>query len=222
MKRADNIQNELQSLGFETIAGLSNTMPYAVPTGYFESFQQNIAICVQNEQEVITNIPKMLNTTVGYVPDGYFEGFAAQILNKIKDNDAVIWTKENPYQIPAGYFENLPARIIANIHNAPQKAIPSRIPIYRTVQLAASLALVFFVGLGIFQTNNHQKSLINNVAEISDAEIAKYINDNIDDFDTDIVLNGLSFKKISEQNTSEISNITKDEINQYMAEEGLN
>lgn len=222
MKRSDNIQNELQALGLERILQHPNEMPYTVPNGYFESLYQNIDGNINAEKMTNAEIPMSLTSSIGNVPDGYFEGFAKQILSKIKTEDTIIWTKEMPFDVPVGYFEGLAKSILASVNKNTTKSLPTRIPLYRTIQLAASLALVFFVGLGIFQANDHQLSLQKNFATISDAEIAQYINENLDDFDTDLVLNGLSFKNTKEKKASALNNISDEDINQFLIEDGMN
>ena len=78
------------------------------------------------------------------------------------------------------------------------------------------MALILFVGLGVFKMNE-QKSQSDIFAQLTQAEIAEYVNSNIDDFDTDLVLNGLAFDKVMPEDN--IANgISDEEIKAYMNE----
>jgi hypothetical protein len=221
MKREENIQKELIELGVSTLTDASREMPFAVPSSYFENFQSSInsLINIYTYKEPKLDLRKKM--PFDGVPKGYFEGLTQQILNKVKSEPE--WSKANPYQVPNGYFEHLPNLILTKVKEAEnQESIRTKkIPLFRTVQLAASLALVIFVGLGALRMNHHHTNVRKSVAELTNAEIAQYVNDNIDDFDTDMVLNALSYDKATNKVNS-ANSLSIEEINNYLNEEGLN
>lgn len=222
MNRQDNIQNELKELGLGHLATIPKTMPFAVPSNYFNDLGNSLqhVFDAQEVEEPAFGFSKKM--PFSGLPEGYFEGLSQQILAKVKSEEAIEWTKENPYFVPQGYFESLPQNILAAIHSSEKtkKVTAKRIPLFRTVQLAASMALIIFVGLGVFKMNE-QKSQSDIFGQLSQAEIAEYVNSNIDDFDTDLVLNGLAFDKVMpEDNIAD--GISNEEIKAYVNEEGLN
>lgn len=222
MNRQDIIQNELKELGLSQLASMSKSMPFAVPNQYFNELSENLNFLIAEKEleEPVFGFSKKM--PFSGVPEAYFEGLSQQILAKVKTEQVVDWPKENPYFVPQGYFENLPNTILAAVKSSEKRKNvgAKRIPLFRTVQLAASMALILFVGLGVFKMNE-QKSQSDIFAQLTQAEIAEYVNSNIDDFDTDLVLNGLAFDKVMPEDN--IANgISDEEIKAYMNEEGLN
>lgn len=216
MKRSVHIQAELKELGASLLQEASNTMPYALPDGYFAVLADSTSLLSSLDTEL--EIPAEWNKKMPFTaPEAaYFEGLNAQIFGKINEAEAPQWSKNLPFEMPVGYFEHLPQQIIAKAKSQDQKVIiqPKRIPLFRTVQLAASMALVVFVGLGILQMNQASNSKKISLNGISNSEIAAYVEANIDDFDTDIILNGLS--------KPEVNKVSNEEISDYLSEEGLN
>jgi len=216
MKRSVHIQAELKELGASLLEMAPDTMPYALPEGYFEGLADYKSLFLHLSIEPVT--PAEWNKKAPYsAPQAaYFEGLNTQIFDKINKSEEPQWGKDLSFEMPKSYFENLPLQIIAKAKLQEPKTIvqPKRIPFFRTVQLAASTALIVFVGLGILQMNQTSNSKKISLKEISDSEIAAYVDANIDDFDTDIILNGLS--------KTEVSKISNQEISEYMSEEGLN
>lgn len=224
MKRSENIHDELIELGANHLINASREMPYKLSKDYFDNFGNSLNSLLFMSEKHDFELPSPKGLPYSSVPQGYFDGLSQQVLNKIKENDEIVWSKANPYTVPNKYFETLSHNILLKIKRieSDKKATPKRIPLYRTVQLAASMALIIFVGLGVFRMN-HQK--INNELNfdgITKAEIAEYVNSNIDDFDTDIVLNALSINEASLPQNEGINSISTEDIKEYMSEDGLN
>lgn len=222
MNRQDIIQNELKELGLSQLASMSKSMPFAVPKHYFNELSENLNLLIADKDLVEPVFGFTKKMPFSGVPEAYFEGLSQQILAKVKTEQVVDWPKENPYFVPQGYFENLPNTILAAVKSSEKRknVTPKRIPLYRTVQLAASMALIFFVGLGVFRMND-QRNSTDLFGQISQAEIAEYVNSNIDDFDTDLVLNGLAFDKVIPEQNNITDALSNDEIKDYLNEEGL-
>lgn len=218
MKRSVHIQAELNELGAFMLNEIPVTMPYALPVDYFEVFEPELMhfTQIENEIEFITKLSN--NKSVPFADPGadYFAGLSANILGKI--NNEQEWSKNNPYALPVGYFEQLPQQILAKAKQQKTVLAPKRIPLFRTVQLAASMALVVFIGLGILQINQRSGSKNVSLMGITDSEIAAYVDANIDDFDTDLILNGMSQADFK----AESAKVSNEEIKDYMNEEGLN
>lgn len=222
MKRQEIIQNELMDWGLKHLASISKTTPFVVPTNYFNDVPHSVQQRIDAQETgdaIIGFAPKM---PFSDPPESYFEGLAQQVLATIKSESAQEWPKQNPYSIPQGYFEVLPQNILTAIQGSEhsKKPIVNRIPLHRTVQWAASIALLFFVALGVFKMKE-QKASDRLFDTVTQAEIAAYVNSNIDDFDTDLVLNGLAFhQQIPEEKSTDA--ISNEEIKDYLSEDGLN
>lgn len=218
MKSSEQIQQELNALGAFRVSGASKAMPFVTPEGYFDLLDSRIQSVVHSGKEDLSSflLPKY-DTPFADIPFGYFEGLGHQILDRIhqEDKEEPCWSKANPYLVPAGYFETSPTIILNNIKPAQVK----RLSIYRTVQLAASIALIVFVGLGLLQLNQQNSNLAWD--SISKSDIEQYVFENIDDFDTDIVLEGMSYDQIHPSSGATLEDLSAQEIEDYLNEEGL-
>ena len=109
------IQNELKELN-SILAGISNTIVYTVPNGYFEAMIKDILHMIRQETVITPNAA---------VPEGYFEGLADVIMNKIKNGSALEVEESslllslktsNTYCVPPGYFDSLPDAVMNKIN----------------------------------------------------------------------------------------------------------
>lgn len=220
MKRAEYIESELNELGIKLLLSVPQTVPFAVPTNYFNELHD----CIVNKLELSEESDKSLiinkKNPFAEPSSSYFDNLSTQILSKI-NNKEPDWGKNNPFTVPNNYFEEFPAAVISKVkeHRIIKKSL--RFPVFRNLQLAASIALIIFVGLGVLKMN-HQK--VNNDFSfngVTQEEIAAYVHENIDDFDTDIVLNGLSYNKVIPDKILN-NQVSDEEIKQYLSEEGMN
>ena len=220
MKRASDIQEELAALGATMLSEASATMPFGLPSNYFsEQISALMAIATSAERPIV-GIGQKAQPFVA-PSAAYFEGFANTVLQKIKEeSEEVAWTKVNPYVVPQNYFEQLAPQILARVGAPEKKALPTRMPLYRYVQLAAALAMIIFVGLGMNSNFDNNTIAKTDIEHISTSEIANYIDDNLDEFDTDMILNTLA----SNSNTSIIhsDDLSNEEIKSYLDEYGWN
>ncbi len=212
MKRAEHIQAELNELGAKVLMNMPSTMPYSLPINYFATLSEEISDVVK-----ISNLTEKQPDWGNKMPfEGpglaYFEGLSAQIMAKVDTEPE--WSKSNPFAVPNGYFESLPAAIIAKAKTEVPKA-KKRVPLFRTMQLAASMALIFFTGFVVMKMNNVKMQDSKFTVTASDADIRNYVDANLDDFDTDLIINGLA------QTNSTIS-ISDAEIKEYLDETGWN
>lgn len=214
MKRAEHIQSELNELGADILMRLPLHMPYQVSPGYFDALAGEIHDLVKINDSVDYQPSWGNKTPFEAPPANYFEGLAASIMTKV--NAEAEFSKTNPYQVPQGYFDALPDTILAKA----KAQIPSqkKIPLFRTVRLAASMALIILAGLGVLQLNNKQQNQLN-LSQVSKSDISQYVNANLDDFDTDLIISGLASANTQPDTKIEISDA---EIKAYLDETGWN
>lgn len=120
MKRNADILKEWESIGatFSAHIGLPNMY---VPEHYFQHLSDDIisgirAISVPEQQLPTIDVPYTL-------PQGYFEQLPQQIIQKVKEAEAIInatdingLPKANVFELPEGYFEALPEQVMAGIY----------------------------------------------------------------------------------------------------------
>lgn len=212
MKRAEHIQTELNELGSVILVNLVPQMPYAVPNGYFSALADEVSDLIKID--AITDPSLSWDKKAPFEAPGpaYFEGFAAQVLAKVQEVPEL--SRENPYTVPQGYFETLPATIVAKAKG--QAAAPKRVPLFRTARLAASMALIILAGFGVLKMNNKTQDQFA-LSHISRSDIDQYVTANLDDFDTDLIINGLASTK-----TDKKIELSDAEIKAYLDETGWN
>lgn len=220
MKRAEHIQAELNELGAKILMNMPSKMPYSLPINYFDSLNDEITAAAKINDLLEPKQDWGYKMPFEAPGAAYFEGLSTQILAKVETETEPEWSKTNPFSVPQGYFESLPETIIAAIKSETPKA-KKRIPLFRTVQLAASMALIIFAGFGVMKMNKATKitDKSNIAASLSEADIANYVNENLDDFDTDLIINSLAANDSKSNAKIEISDA---EIKAYLNESGWN
>lgn len=220
MKRAAHIQEELDGLGADMLGKASSVMPYSLPVSYFSELESGIKDFITiNQIEHVQ--PEWGHEMPFSVPDAsYFEGLSARIMAKVQEEEPS-WGKTNPYTVPQGYFDALPAIVVVKVKpEAAPQVVKKTIPLFRTVQLAASMALIFFAGFAVMKMGNTRKASNTTVsATVSKVDIKNYVEANIDDFDTDLILNSLAQSNTKQDKKVTISDA---EIRAYLDETGWN
>jgi hypothetical protein len=114
--------------------------------------------------------------------------------------------KINPYTVPNGYFEDLQSTILARTTQAPI-AKPKVIQIWMRYAAAACITLV----AGTFVYLNQQSVETPNFDAIPDQEIVSYLQTNIDESDTELLLKNTEKLHLEEENISnqELENYLK-------------
>lgn len=219
MNKSEHIRNELISIDAQNLLSINQCMPFAVPEGYFQQLQE-IILTQTEHANCLTEPVLFIDKAMPFEAPAahYFDQLSQQILSKIEDQGPN-WGKNMPYSLPESYFETLPQQIA--LKAKAQKIVKQptlRIPVFRNVQLAASVALIIFVGFGVLQFNKEVAIKHLSLEHISQEEIQQYVNENIDDFDTDIILNGMA----KPQQDPAITNIkiSKEDIQAYLEENG--
>lgn len=217
MKASEHIINELISIEAQHLLDNIDTMPFAVPKDYFQALYQDI-IANRDNIDADPEFEWRKSNPFQTPAPHYFDQLSQQIIAKIEDIGPD-WGKEMPYSIPQQYFASLPDKLLQKAtaqNSGPSKTL--RIPIFRNVHLAASIALIIFVGFGVLQFNKEVSIKHLSLSHISQDEIQQYVNDNIDDFDTDIIVNSMSATQLA----PDINNVklNREDIQAYLEENG--
>jgi hypothetical protein len=105
--------------------------------------------------------------------------------------------KINPYTVPNGYFKDLQSAILARTTQAPI-AKPKVIQLWMRYAAAACITLV----AGTFVYLNQESAETPNFDAISDQEIISYLQTNIDESDTELMLVNTETLHLEEKNIS--------------------
>lgn len=105
--------------------------------------------------------------------------------------------KINPYSVPNGYFEDLQSAILARTTQAPI-AKPKVIQLWMRYAAAACITLV----AGTFVYLNQETAETPNFDAIPDQEIVSYLQTNIDESDTELLLKDTEKLHLEEKNIS--------------------
>jgi predicted XRE-type DNA-binding protein len=212
MKKGTHIQSELEALGASALSAMPKAMPYILPDQYFELMHRALSANIHIDEEQAWS-KKMPFATPSAT---YFEQLQQQIISQVRatsEEHPKEWSKANPYWVPQGYFEQL-AQSTLNRIKKQLNHTPKRIPLFRNVQLAAAIAMIVFVGFGVVQ---FKQKPANELSKISSAEISEYVSENIDDFDTDLILNALV-----KSGTKLDVKLSKEDVTDYLNESGWN
>ncbi len=80
MNEADNIQQELNSMG-SSLAGLPRQIPYAVPAGYFNQLADNIVAKARMQEDALPDFGRQMPYEV---PADYFAALPEMVLEMAK------------------------------------------------------------------------------------------------------------------------------------------
>jgi hypothetical protein len=105
--------------------------------------------------------------------------------------------KINPYTVPNGYFDDLQSTILARTIRAPI-AKPKVIQLWMRYAAAACITLV----AGTFVYINQESAETPNFDEIPDQEIVSYLQTNMDESDTEMMLVNTEKLHLEEKNIS--------------------
>lgn len=101
-------------------------MPFAVPEGYFDQFQEYLMSEINR-----SSLPK--NTPFQLPSDQYFEEFPESLISEIKLKENI--SSRIPHDVPAGYFDGLAEQIFQKLQKETldptieiSKAMPHQVP----------------------------------------------------------------------------------------------
>jgi len=156
------ITEELEQIGTE-LARLSPTLPYTVPSGYFQSFP-----------EIMLRRIRSADTS--------------EAMQELKEISPVLagMDKKMPFSVPPGYFENMPLNIPSGQKPARVIALQSS-RFFRYAAAAIVVGIISLVGWFIASrpdtaaeqyasAGNSATQVIDNIADISDSEISEFVD----------------------------------------------
>lgn len=143
-------------------------------------------------------------------PSGYFDSFATQLKQQVVPDNSVV-----PFDVPENYFNNLPAEILSTIKQEERTSIPARKSFWQPMRWAAAAVLIIAIGLGTYRTIIPQSlNIQQELSEIPEATITNYIQEHIDEFDTEIIASN------STDLQPELANLNNTEIENYLESAG--
>jgi hypothetical protein len=192
MKTANEIIEELKGLN-SPLADMPRLMPYHVPTGYFSKLDAYIIDGVKATELPEYTLP--YTKAMPYeVPMGYFDTLPDMVAALVNEqNETISLTKSNPFAMPAGYFDALPQQMLQAVKQAETpktKTIPLGNRVWKNLRWAAAAILLMGIGFGSYkmlQPTTAPLSTEQQLAQLPPGTISEYVQQNIDDFDTDLI-----------------------------------
>lgn len=118
--------------------------------------------------------------------------------------------KKNPYLVPDGYFESLQSRIVQKVNSAQgEKSRSKIIPMW--TKYAAAACLTIAMGITLYLKLNQEKPTIN-WAEIPEEEIVSYLENHLDDSDTQLLFD----QQNTQQTNIRLENINNQDLENYL------
>lgn len=219
MKTANEIIEELKGLN-SPMADMPRLMPYQVPAGYFSKLDEYIVGGVKATELPEYTLP--YTKAMPYeVPIGYFDTLPDMVAALVhEEHEAVGLPKANPFAMPAGYFDALPQQMLqaAKQADAPKtKTIPLGNRVWKNLRWAAAAILLMGIGFGSYkmlQPADAPLSTEQQLAQLPAGTISDYVQQNIDDFDTDLIASNIANMEVS------VSQLSDEEITQYLEDTG--
>lgn len=213
MKENNDILQELSDMN-SPLAGISRSMPYVLPDDYFDSLPANIMAGIR-----LDAISKAMPYVV---PEKYFVSFEAELAKRINETEEGSLPKTiMPFTAPAGYFDTLPQQILSKVKASQKpgaKTIAIGTEIWRQIRWAAAAILLLGIGIGSFKIFVKPQPLSPETAlsQVSKSEVSLFVEQNIDDFDADMLAGNMS--------AGDIQALTKqlndEDIQQYLDDTG--
>ncbi len=228
MQPGKEILDELKGLsGY--IASLNRVVPFATPEGYFDALPaamtDGVAAANSNTDIALQVAGKQMPYQL---PLGYFDMLPDAVLGMIaEDADVSFLPKAAAMTAPAGYFDKLPERMLAAVKQDEKpatKTIPLGNTLWKNLRWAAAALLIAGLGFGGYRmmqpadTVQPTASVEQRLARVPDATLNKYIQQNIDDFDGDMIAGYVAAG--DGKTTITTDQLTDQEIINYLDETG--
>lgn len=223
MKPGKDILQELSEIA-PALSAVERVNPFSVPEGYFTAFGDGLLHAIAERNPVtLPNIEQSFQ-----VPEGYFQNLSTSILEKVKQQETepiLAFGKENTFTVPEQYFDNLPGIILKKV-----QAEKTSVVYFRSIlKYAVAAAVIGIVSLSVYKYTNSTQSqsqlaAIDPVIEkgknmsdaqfnatlnnLSEQDIAAYLEANASDQASQVYMNALDPKEIP----SEEEYILNDEI----------
>jgi len=212
---------------------------FFLPNEYFETFPAAVLTKAKEAEEIIEkgkyNWHDAGKSLPYQLPEGYFEHFEAKLSHKLFHSEAEIEAlpallsdlrKAQPMTVPEDYFtEDITTRVIPGKPEIKNKT--SEHPSVRSIRWTswvAAAAVLFIIGMGgwHFLTPSGSTSgttFEQRLAQIPKSDIQNYINNNLEEFDINMIENSISQTAKNNMAASALSGISDADIEAYLNED---
>jgi hypothetical protein len=219
--------------GQDEPCSFTKELPFTTPPQYFDNLAVNITAQVRTADEIINGaIPwqdAARKLPYEAPPAGYFDNFVTnleEILFESEDDiepvsPLLLGLKEaQPLSIPDGYFDNnnLTATTVAKPATKVIEHPAIKSMRWSTWVAAAAILLIFTVGGWQFlgKSDAPAMSAEQMLAQVSTADIQKYITNNLEEFDINMLEYSASQSGKVNMNSNILSGISDEEIEAYL------
>jgi hypothetical protein len=225
MKKANEIHQELMELNAQLLSKCSKDTLFTIPDDYWELLDESVLTGVSDSADYTIDIPKIHPFSV---PEQYFEDMPNAIFNQIEVESVeskLRQLEKSTYAVPQHYFTQLENNITSSLRSknttsVVQSEIKPRISIFKLGRIAAAIAIFICTGLAVTLMNSNKSAIDTaqlSFESLSKEEIQRYIQNNLDDFDTDLILNSIAYEKIGDDGLQELS---REEVESYLLNAG--
>ena len=187
-----------------TLAKISRENPFAVPSAYFESLNENLITLAKLESVRFENEDEF------NLPENYFNQLAGRIEDSIAIETIQDLAPSEGFKVPDAYFTNLTERINSRIEEkkAPAK-LKNMVPSWMRYSAAASIVFV----IGIFLYFNSSSYVFNQqLSKVPDQDIINYLQ-----LHSTVNDNQYIIENISEDGLQQVStDVSEEDIEQYI------
>ena len=232
MQSKEDILKELESWN-STLAYMPRTMPYVVPVGYFQEFSTILHhLCIND----VTTLNMPFD-----VPANYFKQLPHQILNTIRTEETInTLPRQLPFEVATSYFEKLPAQILqaAKENSGKKKSVSLSRRVFYSVRWVAAAILLLSIGAGSYsyiethyRIATQEEAMLKTspvpspeqaITNLSRKDINTYIDQNLDDFDSDMLLDDAVSENVATPNPLSVQQLSNKDIETYLNETGWN
>ena len=151
-----------------TLAAIGNTIPFIVPSEYFEELSNKL-----KSRVFIESI--CFNNKDGFnVPPDYFEDLTSRIENRVSVENIRALAPSEGFALPEGYFADLSNRINLRLEESTTRESPVRKLFTSWVSYAAAACITAMIATGIY-FNSNTYNFNEKLSEVPDQEIMNYL-----------------------------------------------
>ena len=149
----ENLENNDWKTDAPRLAAMDKKNPFAVPDGYFENVNGNIATAI-----FLDKLKQETNDQYFEVPQNYFGDLTERIETNISLSE--LPKAGNTFAVPANYFETLQDRITERISTSEPKKAAKIVPLWRRsiVKYASAACFILMASFGAYFYQNSASS----------------------------------------------------------------